>query len=351
MITDNSALALLEVLARARRTLGRLPHVTGVGLGWREKCGEITDALALRVYVRQKVARAELSQSDAVPACYDGVLTDVVPAFTVVPAFATVAAMQHASRPPLQPGITISNLRGMLPEQAAGPHQSGMGTLGFFALVNGIRRREVVLVSNRHVLLAHGAGSGAPIYAPVFTRRGETSLVHASTLDPIAEIKDEGAEQNHSFHYNGEPDENYFVDCATARLLAAPASPMENNAVPAPVVRGVARMHPLDALGHRAPRVRKFGGASGITQGRVVDVAAPVENPSGPQRQHNIVIRGTDGSFVSPGDSGALVLNEHDQAIGMVWGRSDHDPNIAYACHIHPVLNRLGVTLMYGGMA
>jgi len=351
MIPTDSAVALLELLVRARRTLGRLPHVTGVGLGWREKCGEISNELALRVYVRQKVARVELPQSHTVPADYGGLLTDVVPAFTVVPASTATATMQHSSRAPLQPGITISNLRGMLPEQAAGPHQSGMGTLGFFALANGIRRREVVLVSNRHVLMAHGAGSGSPIYAPVFSRRGETSLVHAGTLDPIAEIKDEGAEQNHPFRYNGEPDENYFVDCATAGLLAEPASPTGNNGIPAPVVRGVARMHPLDALGHRAPRVRKFGGASGITQGRVVDVAAPVENSNGPQRQHNIVIRGTDGFFVSPGDSGAMVLDEHDQAIGMVWGRSDHDPNIAYACHIHPVLDRLGVTLMYGGLA
>jgi len=346
MMAADSAAALLELLARARRALGRLPHVTGVGLGWREKCGEITDVIALRVYVRQKVAHAELSRSGTVPTYYDGLPTDVVPACTAV------AAMQHSGPAPLQPGITISNLRGMLPEQAAGPHQSGMGTLGFFALVNGIRRREVVLVSNRHVLLAHGAGSGSPIYAPVFSRRGETSLVRASTLDPIAEIKDEGAEQNHPFHYNGEPGEDYFVDCATARLLATPAEPgMRNGESPAPMVRGVARMHPLDALGYRAPQVRKFGGASGITQGRVVDVAAPVENSNGPQRRHNIVVRGTDGSFVSPGDSGALVLNEHDQAIGMVWGRSDHDPNIAYACHIHPVLDRLGVTLMYGGLA
>jgi hypothetical protein len=351
MIAAGSIEALLKLLACARRTLGRLPHVTGVGLGWQEKCGEITDVMALRVYVRQKVARVELPQSHTVPADYDGLLTDVVPTFTVVPASMATAAMQHSSPAPLQPGIPISNLRGMLPEQAMGAQQSGMGTLGFFALVNGIREREVVLVSNRHVLMAHGARRGSPVYAPVFSRRGETSLVHASTLDPIAEIKDEGAEQNHAFHYNGEPDENYFVDCATAGLLAEPASPTENNGIPAPVVRGVARMHPLDALGYRAPRVRKFGGASGITQGRVVDVAAPVENSNGPQRQHNIVIRGTDGSFVSPGDSGAMVLNEHDQAIGMVWGRSDHDPNIAYACHIHPVLDRLGVTLMYGGLA
>jgi hypothetical protein len=142
------------------------------------------------------------------------------------------------------------------------------------------------------------------------------------------------------------------VDCATARLLVAPvAQPVANGEAPIPVVRGVARMHPLDALGHRAPRVRKIGGASGVTTGRVVDVAAPVENSNGPQRQHNIVVRGTDGSFVSPGDSGALVLNDRHQAIGLVWGRSDHDPTVAYACHIHPVLDRLGVTLMCGGLA
>ena len=345
MINADSAEALLELLARARRILRRLPNVTGVGLGWRERCGKTTDGLALRVYVRHKVARAELSRNDEVPTWYDGLPTDVLLAHSAV------SAMRYLGPVPLQPGITISNLRGMLPEQAAGPHQSGMGTLGFLALVNGIRRREVVLVSNRHVLLAHGARSGSPIYAPIFTQRGETRLVKASTLNPIAEINDEGAEQNHSFRYAGESTDDYFVDCATACLLPTAASPNEANKPEAPVVRGVTRMHPLDAFGHRAPRVRKFGGASGITQGRVVDVAAPVENSRGPQRQHNIVIRGTDGSFVSPGDSGALVLNERDQTIGMVWGRSDHDPSIAYACHIHPVLDRLGVTLMYGGLA
>src|SRR5215475_3587280 len=105
MIAVDPGVALLELLARARRILELLPHVAGVGLGWREKCGEITDIPALRVYVRQKVARAELSQSDVIPAYYDGVLTDVVPVFTVVPAFATVAAMPHSSRAPLRPGI------------------------------------------------------------------------------------------------------------------------------------------------------------------------------------------------------------------------------------------------------
>jgi hypothetical protein len=350
MTGKDSAAALQDCLARVRRAMLHWPHVTGVGVGWKEKSGEVTDIAAWRIYVGRKLALAELAPADMVPVHCEGLATDVIAEHRGV----GTMRLPHTVMPgPVMPGITISNLRGVLQEQAAGPHHSGLGTLGFLALVNGIRRREVVLVSNRHVLLAHGAGRGAPIYAPVFSRRGETCVVRASALDPIAEVMNEGAEQNHAFQYDGEAQADYFfVDCATARLLVAPRLPHVFDVEPSiPVVRGVARMHPLDAKGHRASRVRKIGGATGLTQGRVVDVAAPVETAGGPQRRHNIMVRGTHGSFVYPGDSGALVLNERDQAIGLVWGRSDHDPTVAYACHIHPVLDRLGVTLMCGGLA
>lgn len=343
--TDSVA-AFRERLDSVRARMLALPHVTGVGLGWKERRGEVTDVASWRVYVSKKLALAELSPAETVPARCEGLPTDVVPACS------GRAAMQIGESASLRPGVTITNLRGIKPEQAAGPQHSGMGTLGFLALVNGIRRREVVLVSNRHVLLAHGAGSGDPVYAPVFARRGETCLVRASSLEPVAEVMDEGAEQNHAFHYDREPADDYFVDCATARLLATPAAGRTSEGeATIPVVRGVARMHPLDVLGHRAARVRKIGGASGVTLGHAVDVAAPVETSSGPQRLGNIVIRGMDGPFVSPGDSGALVLNERDQAVGLVWGRSDRDLRVAYACHIHPVLDRLDVTLMCGGLA
>ena len=238
MTGTDSADLLWERLERVRRTMLLLPHVTGVGVGWKEKSGEVTDIAAWRIYVRKKLALAELSPADVVPAQCESLSTDVVPAC------GAIACMHLTGAARLQPGVTISNLRGILQEQATGPHHSGMGTLGFFALVNGIRRREVVLVSNRHVLLAHGAGKGDPIYAPVFSRRGETCIVRASELDPVAEVTDTGAEQNHSFRYDGEPSDDYFVDCATARLLVAPvAQHIACGEAPIPVVRGVARMH------------------------------------------------------------------------------------------------------------
>ena len=113
-------------------------------------------------------------------------------------------------------------------------------------------------------------------------------------------------------------------------------------------VRGVARLRPLDVLGGRAPRVHKLGGATGVTSGRVLDVSAPVTSVRGERRLENIAIRGIGGDFIGPGDSGALLVNDREEAVGLIWGRNERDPAVAYASHIHPVLDRLDITLIPG---
>jgi hypothetical protein len=311
---------------RVEEALLGLPNVTGVGLGWKEARGRLTDDAAWRVYVRRKLPVKDLRPQERVPAQLDGLPTDVVAAATAVPAAAFVA-----SRVPLEPGTAISNLRGVLDDPPAG--RSGFGTLGCLARVNGTRERVTVLVSNRHVLLAHGAGRGDPVYRPVFASRG---VIRRDELEPVAAIEDEGEEGNVSYRYDDdEAGEEYFVDCASARLLV-------ETDVHQPL-RGVGRLHPLDVLGTRAPRVRKLGAFTGATEVRVVDVSAPVESGEQPRRLNNVVLRGAP---VDPGDSGALVVNERNEAVALVWGRDDDDPTLAYACHIHPVLDRLDITVM-----
>jgi len=335
---------------RVQQLVLHLPQVTGVGFGWKETRGQITNIPAWRVYVRRKLPHQALEAADIAPAQLEGLATDVLPAQDGV-ALVSVNAMAA----PITPGVTISNLRGLHYDKPVDRNTSGLGTLGFFALANGRRERQVMLISNRHVLLAHGAHCGEPIYSPVFSQRGDVSVIRRDALEPVAEIADEGLEANHPFRYPGEAVAEYFVDCASARMLRQQklfaGLRVSNGEPPKTIaVRGIARMHPLDAVGGRAPRVRKIGGVTGLTFGRVVDVAAPVECAGGPQRLQNLVIRGADGPFVEPGDSGALLLNDRDQAIGLVWGRCDSDANIAYACHIHPVLDRLRVTMMAGGL-
>jgi hypothetical protein len=233
-------------------------------------------------------------------------------------------------------GAGVANLRRARAEAERG--RAGIGTIGFLAVLNGRRERELVLVSNRHVLLANGAARGDPVYGTVRAQRPGTWALHA--VDPVGAILDEGAEDNHAFRYPGEPADEFYVDCACARVAADRAPP------PPAHVRGVARLHPLDVAGARAVRVRKLGALTGVTEGRVVDARTRVEVAGRPGRLNNLVIRGIGGPFAEPGDSGALVVNDRYEAIGMVWGTSDRDPAIAYASHIHPVLDRLGVTML-----
>jgi hypothetical protein len=235
-------------------------------------------------------------------------------------------------------GGGIATLRRGGGEAAASRERAGIGTIGFLAIRNGLRERELVLVSNRHVLLAHGAGRGDPVYSPVPAERPARWTLPAA--DPVGTILDEGAEDNHPFSYPGEPVREFYVDCACARVAVGLPGPIP------PPVRGVARLHPLDVAGARTVRVRKIGALTGVTQGRVVDARARVEVAGRPGRLNNLLIRGISGPFAGPGDSGALVVNDRDEAIGMVWGTSEREPAVAYASHIHPVLDRLGVTML-----
>jgi hypothetical protein len=48
--------------------------------------------------------------------------------------------------------------------------------------------------------------------------------------------------------------------------------------------------------------------------------------------------------FVDHGDSGSALINAKAQLIGVLFAVDGTTPSIAYACHIHPVLDQLKVT-------
>jgi hypothetical protein len=338
-----------KAFAQVERIVRGNPNVVGVGFGLREVGGVVVEEPAWRVYVSRKLRSAELSADNAIPREIAGWPTDVSASAT---AHALTGAIEHASRA-IMPGVLISNLRGLLDDADVSVNSSGLGTLGFFALVNRTRERQEVLISNRHVLLAHGARRGAAIYRPRFADRGEQHVIRRDGLHAIATIASDGIEEPHRFAYAGEPAADYFVDAAAARLDNVqrwdPYPIVETkDGIRTEPIRGVARLHPLDLLGGRVQRVRKFGAVTGVTIGRVVDVLAPVRAAGVADRPRNIAIRGVDGRFVEPGDSGAVVVNDRNQAIGLVWGRNDADPAVAYACHIHPLLHALDVTMLAG---
>jgi hypothetical protein len=242
-------------------------------------------------------------------------------------------------------------------EQKDAAATAGLGTLSLFALVNGIRdRRVVVLVGNRHVLFANGAAIGDAVFAPPVAVDGTGVRAALAGEEAVARLSHAGLEGNYAFAYPGDAATEYFVDAAAAELL--PGVVAETRAWPASArvpdgtrVRGIGRLHRLDASGTRRPRVRRLGGPSAMATGRVVNAAATVLDARGQERRNVIAVQADDGALIEPGGSGALLVDERDRAVGVVWGRDERDASLAYACHIHPLLDCLGVTPLVGGFA
>jgi hypothetical protein len=103
----------------------------------------------------------------------------------------------------------------------------------------------------------------------------------------------------------------------------------------------VGRVHPHDALPQRRLTVRLLG-VHERAPGDVVATHALVERADGVLCSGTIAIRSRPGTpFATEGDSGALVVDRHDRAVGLLWGVDLADPAMAYACHVLPALDRL----------
>lgn len=246
------------------------------------------------------------------------------------------------ARPLPAPGAGISNLRDL---RRPGGGASGLGALGFLAARAGSPDwSRLLLVSNRHVLFAHGAAAGEPVFQPGYRGDGGR-LVFDADPAPVATLQEGGLEGHWDYAYPGEPQGSYFVDCAAAALIGRPADGAARGRV---LFASAVRASPLDALPGREIGVYKLGRDRGVT-GKLVGTGATVRFADGTLRHNNLVLRGLPGPggeprpFASEGDSGALVLDRRQRAIGLLWGVSLADPAEAYACHIHPVLDCLGL--------
>ena len=66
-----------EIKAKYEQELLSKPNVVGLGIGYREVEGQMTDQVGLIVMVRRKVPRAQLAPQEVIPAQIEGIPTDV----------------------------------------------------------------------------------------------------------------------------------------------------------------------------------------------------------------------------------------------------------------------------------
>jgi hypothetical protein len=341
-------------LAQARRRLSDHPHVVGVGFGYKERGGELTQELSLRVYVRQKRPASELSADDLVPPELFGIQTDVL----TVPSVEDFSCEIIDSFSPLVGGIGITNLKG-----ASG---IDLGTLGCFATLDQMTGRDnIAVLTNQHVLAADGGQVGDTLYQPKLTTDGTNyTLVDKH---PIGSIVNLGSKGDRPFTYPEDSPgaANYYVDCATAKVDTCYSSWCHTNCGVgwtneilglaiggSSALDGIARIRNSDLPAGGNYVVTKVGSATGRTVGKVTDAAATAHHDPTNTDIHNLVLVdhlgpscGGGTKFADHGDSGAVVVNDQRKVIALVFGGSSESGTVG-TCHIHPVIDALGITVI-----
>jgi hypothetical protein len=237
-------------------------------------------------------------------------------------------------------GAAIGTLRHLLDH---GRGETGLGRLGGFVSPRSARDWSGPLgLTCHHVLAAGGARLGDTVYQPQIVDGPDGAVLPATALNPIGTIADPGLAGPHRYAHPGDDARDFYVDCATVRLSA----PGLRHSGPAAIL-GCARPHQSDLRQGRGLPVRLLGVQDRPT-GRIVDVAATVAHADGQPCPNSLVIETLPGHtpFATRGESGALVADVHDRAVGILWGVDLEEPRRAFACHLLPALDALGLVLL-----
>lgn len=205
----------------------------------------------------------------------------------------------------LNAGISIGNER----------KASGVATLGCFARLSSNHDVQVMLSCN-HVIYAGGPSTSLRIGSP-----DAGSCRSCCTKNIVAVASDPGFEGK-------PPGLGTYVDCAIARLSAgvkgvnAISGLAEGaKAPPGGVNPGVFIAGWAPAKDNERVRVAAFDGIIG----GIVMTNQPVENTEGEMQNGQLVITVDPGqgkdAVSGSGDSGAIVVNEFNQVVGIMSGR------------------------------
>lgn len=311
----------LAAIRRAWSQCSHLPNVVGVGLGFKEKDHTRTDQLAVVVFVSHKIPKEELVAQELIPHKIGALETDVIEIGEV-----QLLQSRTVRTRPAPPGVSI------------GHHKITAGTFG--ALVKDARTKEPLILSNNHILAnsSNGHDNRAKVGDPIFQPgpydggKSEDTIAHLLRFVPmlteyqpsnclisrrVATIGNAclgAVRPNYRMQFVKLNETPNLVDCA----LAKPVSPhvITPEIVDIGLVHGVAEANLGETL-------RKSGRTSGLTSGQVTALAATlrVQIHSGVYALFRDQI--VAGLKSQGGDSGSLVVNENNEAVGLLFAGSE----------------------------
>lgn len=199
------------------------------------------------------------------------------------------------------------------------------GTLGCIAYT--LHTGEPVLLSSWHVLFGRDANKASAVWLESNNGHG-LSGIGKTLYGKIGTVQFSG--------------QDYYLDCAVASLTETPTVLASHSRTTLPTL---ITQHGAAQVGDA---VIKTGAATGVTRGTVADVNYSESVIPRGQAQHTpgqLLLKPLDQNkvFSAEGDSGAVVVDAANKAIGLLWGTNVRGEGIA--CPIAPVLYAMNITL------
>lgn len=313
-----------SALQRHKQRLFGMKNVVGVGIGYKQSVEASTGApkMGVIVLVKHKLPESELDAYNIIPKDLDGVVTDVIEVGEL-----RLLGSRTDKSAPAQPGVSI------------GHYKITAGTFG--ALVKDRKTGEPLILSNNHVLAnaTNGADNrahiGDPIllpgphdggvldknligrlhrFKPVMKTYVQSSCPKAATVEFWANALCKVMAPAYAVRVVRQSDGINKIDAA----LAKPVNPDAIN----PSIMGIGEIRGV-AEAEAGMSVVKSGRTTGITKGTIqaVHATVQVEMGDGEQAEFHDQIVATPMS--QGGDSGSLVLDDRNRAVGLLFAGSD----------------------------
>jgi len=275
-------------------------NIVGVGYGVKISGDTVVDDLALRVYVRSKLPKSQISSNEQVPEVINGKLTDVIPVYDL-----------SALARPVECGTSV------------GHFNITAGTLGCLVKKTAGDDNEIFILSNNHVLAdSNQATIGDDIIEPGKLDGGTA---------PIAKLTE--------FELISLDDRSNFIDAAIAKVI--------NNDDVRPSILTIVNVQQPPMTSALYQSVRKHGRTTGHTIGVIMDIAADVRVRFGQKIanfEDQLAIQGVNGLFSQGGDSGSLIVDAMThRPVGLLFAGGG---NQTFACPIDKVLSRFDIDIL-----
>jgi hypothetical protein len=285
--------------------LSSFPLVSGVAVSLRYAGGEILPEPCVTFFVEKKLP--ESAGEPAIPRSIAGVPTDVVEAGRPVLQTSGAGHIRGQRIRPAQPGTSISHIR---------------VTAGTFGCLVEDEKRQYIL-SCAHVLSDAAGAAGEAIVQP------GTHYGGAAPKDQVARLT------------KTVPLSNGV--CIADAGIAEVDDPSGVTAD----IRGLGKPVGTRSLTGLGVNVQKSGDFTGVTHGIVTGLKGTITLPINGMTvtfQDAIITSGMSG----PGDSGSLLMDNRNQAIGLLFGGLQHESSwvVSWYNPIDVVLGKLGVTLV-----